>query len=204
VPACHGDSRNHQLPANGADAAVWGAHVSDQRNPRDCCQLPAVSCSPQFVLFDAGRSACVTPPCFCALSVIIHIVSRCHEEGLEHYLRSFLKVTHQHCDRDNTKSRYLHDWFMCVPPPLFFSFLVCVCDQQHSIRKLKDHPWDAGHRCHGNPQANCRFQHQQQTAQGVCTRCSTSIDQQAAYFPGQWLKSLGQQNKSWRMELLLL
>lgn len=25
-------------------------------------------------------------------SVIIHIVSRCHEEGLEHYLRSFVKV----------------------------------------------------------------------------------------------------------------
>lgn len=25
-------------------------------------------------------------------SVIIHIVSQCHEEGLEHYLRSFLKV----------------------------------------------------------------------------------------------------------------
>uniref|UniRef100_A0A4W6D4P6 Dedicator of cytokinesis 11 n=1 Tax=Lates calcarifer TaxID=8187 RepID=A0A4W6D4P6_LATCA len=27
----------------------------------------------------------------CILSVIIHIVSRCHEEGLEHYLRSFVK-----------------------------------------------------------------------------------------------------------------
>uniref|UniRef100_A0A3Q2Q471 Dedicator of cytokinesis 11 n=1 Tax=Fundulus heteroclitus TaxID=8078 RepID=A0A3Q2Q471_FUNHE len=26
--------------------------------------------------------------------VIIHIVSKCHEEGLEHYLRSFVKVTH--------------------------------------------------------------------------------------------------------------
>lgn len=25
-------------------------------------------------------------------SVIIHVVSQCHEEGLEHYLRSFLKV----------------------------------------------------------------------------------------------------------------
>lgn len=25
-------------------------------------------------------------------SVIIHIVSQCHEEGLEHYLRSFVKV----------------------------------------------------------------------------------------------------------------
>uniref|UniRef100_A0AAQ4S5B2 Dedicator of cytokinesis 11 n=1 Tax=Gasterosteus aculeatus aculeatus TaxID=481459 RepID=A0AAQ4S5B2_GASAC len=33
----------------------------------------------------------VTVPCFCAFSVIIHIVSRCHEEGLEHYLRSFVK-----------------------------------------------------------------------------------------------------------------
>lgn len=31
----------------------------------------------------------------CAFSVIIHIVSRCHEEGLEHYLRSFVKVTDQ-------------------------------------------------------------------------------------------------------------
>uniref|UniRef100_A0A8D3DA57 Dedicator of cytokinesis 11 n=1 Tax=Scophthalmus maximus TaxID=52904 RepID=A0A8D3DA57_SCOMX len=29
-----------------------------------------------------------------SLRVIIHIVSRCHEEGLEHYLRSFVKVTH--------------------------------------------------------------------------------------------------------------
>uniref|UniRef100_A0A8D3BQ59 Dedicator of cytokinesis 11 n=1 Tax=Scophthalmus maximus TaxID=52904 RepID=A0A8D3BQ59_SCOMX len=28
-----------------------------------------------------------------SLRVIIHIVSRCHEEGLEHYLRSFVKVT---------------------------------------------------------------------------------------------------------------
>uniref|UniRef100_A0A4W6D4N4 Dedicator of cytokinesis 11 n=1 Tax=Lates calcarifer TaxID=8187 RepID=A0A4W6D4N4_LATCA len=31
-----------------------------------------------------------------SLRVIIHIVSRCHEEGLEHYLRSFVKVTYQH------------------------------------------------------------------------------------------------------------
>lgn len=30
----------------------------------------------------------------CTFSVIIHIVSRCHEEGLEHYLRSFVKVTY--------------------------------------------------------------------------------------------------------------
>lgn len=34
----------------------------------------------------------------CALSVIIHIVSKCHEEGLEHYLRSFVKVScRKHC-----------------------------------------------------------------------------------------------------------
>uniref|UniRef100_A0A671XVF5 Dedicator of cytokinesis 11 n=1 Tax=Sparus aurata TaxID=8175 RepID=A0A671XVF5_SPAAU len=31
-----------------------------------------------------------------SLRVIIHIVSRCHEEGLEHYLRSFVKVIDQH------------------------------------------------------------------------------------------------------------
>uniref|UniRef100_A0A8D0D8N0 Dedicator of cytokinesis 11 n=1 Tax=Sander lucioperca TaxID=283035 RepID=A0A8D0D8N0_SANLU len=34
-----------------------------------------------------------------SLRVIIHIVSRCHEEGLEHYLRSFVKVTYQHKHR---------------------------------------------------------------------------------------------------------
>lgn len=44
------------------------------------------------VLFNTVLSiVCMTVLC-CVFSVIIHIVSRCHEEGLEHYLRSFVKV----------------------------------------------------------------------------------------------------------------
>lgn len=43
VLACHGDSCDHQLPPNDPDAAVRGAHGSDQRSPRDCRQLSAVS-----------------------------------------------------------------------------------------------------------------------------------------------------------------
>ncbi len=101
MPARHGDSRDHQLPADGADAAVRGAHSSNQRSPRDCRQLSAVSCSlVQFELFNADlkkKKKCFQPntALLCAFSVIIHIVSRCHEEGLEHYLRSFVKVRHK-------------------------------------------------------------------------------------------------------------
>lgn len=29
---------------------------------------------------------------FCVCRVMVHIVAQCHEEGLEHYLRSYVKV----------------------------------------------------------------------------------------------------------------
>lgn len=95
VPSCHGDARHRQLSSDGADAAVWGPHGHHQRGPWYRCQLSPVR---------AGR-LCLTRPCpvslvantwaspCCAFRVIIHIVSKCHEEGLEHYLRSFIKVT---------------------------------------------------------------------------------------------------------------
>ena len=45
--------------------------------------------------FKCGRNL----PSRCVLNtflprVLLHIVSKCHEEGLDHYLRSFLKVSH--------------------------------------------------------------------------------------------------------------
>lgn len=30
--------------------------------------------------------------CVCACRVMVHVVAQCHEEGLEHYLRSYVKV----------------------------------------------------------------------------------------------------------------
>lgn len=39
------------------------------------------------------RIACWTQTTF-LLRVLLHIVSKCHEEGLDHYLRSFIKVSH--------------------------------------------------------------------------------------------------------------
>lgn len=49
---------------------------------------------------------------------------------------------------------------------LFFLVLVRVRDQQPHIRKLGDHSRGAGHGRDSHPQADGRFQHQQQTAQG--------------------------------------
>lgn len=70
----------------------------------------------------------------CTFRVIIHIVSRCHEEGLDHYLRSFVKVTYQYkscysviikinphisrsCARDSLK------WVFCVWLSVLFLFV---------------------------------------------------------------------------------
>lgn len=45
----------------------------------------------------------------CLLRVMIHIVAQCHEEGLEHYLRSYVKVEFpSHIKRLNIYLLYLH------------------------------------------------------------------------------------------------
>uniref|UniRef100_A0A669CYV0 Dedicator of cytokinesis 11 n=1 Tax=Oreochromis niloticus TaxID=8128 RepID=A0A669CYV0_ORENI len=45
-----------------------------------------------------------------SLRVIIHIVSKCHEEGLEHYLRSFVKVScHKHCQPASVSALTSHE-----------------------------------------------------------------------------------------------
>lgn len=64
--------------------------VNCLRSVENLCRLLVFSTTP--VLFITVLStACMTVLCF-DFSVIIHIVSKCHEEGLEHYLRSFVKV----------------------------------------------------------------------------------------------------------------
>lgn len=95
MPACHGDSCNRQLPSDGADAAVWGSHSGDPRGSWDCCQLSPVSRSLalEVAAFCAVYCEYMNMAWLCAFRVIIHMVSKCHEEGLEHYLRSFIKVT---------------------------------------------------------------------------------------------------------------
>uniref|UniRef100_A0AAQ4RYW3 Dedicator of cytokinesis 11 n=1 Tax=Gasterosteus aculeatus aculeatus TaxID=481459 RepID=A0AAQ4RYW3_GASAC len=61
-----------------------------------------------------------------SLRVIIHIVSRCHEEGLEHYLRSFVKVTHQHkrCHRGNISILEVSGFYLLCYSWFFFETMV--------------------------------------------------------------------------------
>uniref|UniRef100_M4AB29 Dedicator of cytokinesis 11 n=1 Tax=Xiphophorus maculatus TaxID=8083 RepID=M4AB29_XIPMA len=54
-----------------------------------------------------------------SLRVIIHVVSKCHEEGLEHYLRSFVKVTYSpypysssyFCHQSSSRLCLVYSWF---------------------------------------------------------------------------------------------
>uniref|UniRef100_A0A669CIG9 Dedicator of cytokinesis 11 n=1 Tax=Oreochromis niloticus TaxID=8128 RepID=A0A669CIG9_ORENI len=70
-----------------------------------------------------------------SLRVIIHIVSKCHEEGLEHYLRSFVKVScHKHCQPASVSACVYK--LKCSLFSLFF--VVRFCNQQSSIGKLSD------------------------------------------------------------------
>lgn len=119
------------------------------------CTLLAFSTTP--VLFNTILSTmCMTVLC-CAFSVIIHIVSKCHEEGLEHYLRSFVKVILA------TKCFFVAiisfgmpvGWLTCA----FFLSLVCIRDQQRCVRKVTDHSWSAGHCNDGYLKTHCWFQH---------------------------------------------
>lgn len=95
MPSRHRDSRHRQLSSDGADAAVWGSHGSHQRGSRYRCQLSPVRWSLALNLLLSSVLCCqyMSKTLLCASRVIIHIVSKCHEEGLEHYLRSFIKVT---------------------------------------------------------------------------------------------------------------
>ncbi len=119
VPTCSRDSGHHQVPAYGARSALWSPHYGKQREPRYCCQLhtviyhficllgktdPLYYCFvcrlpyEYYIIFFMWFLKRIGLLCYwCAsvcLRVIIHIVSQCHEEGLEHYLRMFLKVQH--------------------------------------------------------------------------------------------------------------
>lgn len=71
-----------------------------------------------FVLFntDLKKSFQYNTALLCTCSVIIHIVSRCHEEGLEHYLRSFVKVTCQYEQRYGAyEIKIIHTLLVVVP-----------------------------------------------------------------------------------------
>lgn len=71
-------SANQVVPVEGLLGLTRMGHV--------CCLLlrgggtcPCVACSTQTTFLPR---------------VLLHIVSKCHEEGLDHYLRSFIKVSH--------------------------------------------------------------------------------------------------------------
>lgn len=105
------------------------------------CRLLSFSTIP--VLFNTVLSTvCMTVLCY-AFSVIIHIVSKCHEEGLEHYLRSFVKVIL------TTKRIFVAiirfgACVGCLTCAFFFLSLVCIRDQL-CVRKVTDHSRSAGH-----------------------------------------------------------
>lgn len=169
VLARHGDSRHHQLPPNHPDAAVRGAHGGHQRGPRDRRQLPAVSGALAAALFrryvtQADALSQHDAAVLFAFRVIIHIVSRCHEEGQEHYLRSFVKVTSQPPARWRRSQIHIRGGWPAVRICFFFSLSspsVRVRDQRPRVGKLGDHPRGAGHGRDRHPQAHGRFQHQQ-------------------------------------------
>lgn len=111
--------------------------VNCLRSVDNLCRLFVFSTTP--VLFNTVLSTvCVTVLC-CAFSVIIHIVSKCHEEGLEHYLRSFVKVIL------TTKRIFVEiisfgTSVVCLTCAFFFFLsLVCIRDQQLCVRKVTDH-----------------------------------------------------------------
>uniref|UniRef100_A0A7N8YD32 Dedicator of cytokinesis 11 n=1 Tax=Mastacembelus armatus TaxID=205130 RepID=A0A7N8YD32_9TELE len=68
-----------------------------------------------------------------SLRVIIHIVSRCHEEGLEHYLRSFLKVACQNIHSNKVNSNYI----LCVLATAVTAILKQTADFNTSNKLLK-------------------------------------------------------------------
>lgn len=56
--------------------------------------------------------------CCCCLfvRVMVHVVAQCHEEGLEHYLRSYIKVKYDSINAGNG--------------------FVCSCIKEHNILRL--------------------------------------------------------------------
>lgn len=160
MPSCHRDARHRQLSSDGADAAVWGSDGGHQRGSRHRCQLSPVRWSLALNVSLTCVVCCqyVSKALLCAFRVIIHIVSKCHEEGLEHYLRSFIKVT---CTASRKSAAASH-FFFCflvflrfiVHPSCVFSiscpFLFCsMClwpwtqrqGPQPSLTRCSPWPW---------------------------------------------------------------
>lgn len=46
--------------------------------------------------------------CYLFVRVMVHVVAQCHEEGLEHYLRSYIKVKYDSINAGNGVCVFLY------------------------------------------------------------------------------------------------
>lgn len=99
------------------------------------------------------------------LRVMVHIVAQCHEEGLEHYLRSYVKVRpfSVYCCVINSKlgpDRWLRMTFL-------HHYAVCTEARDLLVGGCEDGAWGAGQGHDGHLEAIHRLLDQQQAAQGA-------------------------------------
>uniref|UniRef100_A0A8C7D864 Dedicator of cytokinesis 11 n=1 Tax=Oncorhynchus kisutch TaxID=8019 RepID=A0A8C7D864_ONCKI len=99
--SCEISTKTSTKKREGVESLVgysWAPLLQDGRMQSIELQLPVSATLPPGYLYDKTQDAKKVQPSVhwrtpgVKEDVIIHIVSRCHEEGLENYLRSFLKM----------------------------------------------------------------------------------------------------------------